>query len=96
MVFRVFKNQLVVGKVTSIVRDGSGMMIDVGPLEVFVNDKLMPPDLKYDMTQNSFISTQDTNVKILTGTQLRVKIYGMRLLADKMLVIGSINEDFLG
>ena len=98
LVFRMFKNQIVIGNVTSVNRDGSGMMVDAGPVEIFISDKLMPNDLKYNTVKKGFFSEQDSLVEIVTGSQVRVKIIGMRLnsVSDKMIVIGSIKHDFLG
>lgn len=58
----------------------------------------MPTDLVYDSSRPTlpmFISTEE-NIRIEKDTEVRVKIIGIRLAAEQIVVIGSIKEDFLG
>jgi DNA-directed RNA polymerase II subunit RPB7 len=58
----------------------------------------MPSDLKFDPGRESlpmFVSEEE-NVRIEAGSEVRVKIIGIRLAAEQIVVIGTIKEDFLG
>ena len=60
--------------------------------------QLMPSDLKFDPGRESlpmFVSEEE-NVRIEAGSEVRVKIIGIRLAAEQIVVIGTIKEDFLG
>ena len=57
----------------------------------------MPADMSYDTSRASpaYVSA-DQELKIEKGSLIIVKIVGIRLAANDISVLGSINEDFLG
>ena len=68
------------------------------PSRVLSSVQLMPSDLKFDPGRESlpmFVSDEE-NVRIEAGSEVRVKIIGIRLAAEQIVVIGTIKEDFLG
>ena len=96
LVFRPFKNEVLPARVSTV--NQNGFFASAGPLEIFVSEKLMPADLKFDPGRESlpmFVSEEE-NVRIEAGTEVRVKIIGIRLAAEQIVVIGTIKEDFLG
>lgn len=65
---------------------------------LFVHVQLMPTDLVFDSGRSGlpmFISEEE-NVRIEEGSEVRIKIIGIRLAAQQIVVIGTIKEDFLG
>lgn len=97
LVFRPFKNEIIPAIVKSITPNG--LFVEAGPMNIFISEKLMPDDLVYDSTsiQPSYVSNDiNENIKIEIGRYIRVKIVGIRLAADDIVVIGTIKEDFLG
>ncbi|RVD91988.1 subunit 7 of RNA polymerase II [Tubulinosema ratisbonensis] len=57
-----------------------GIFSSVGPITVFISNYQVPKDLE----------------RIERNTILRVKVIGIKVEKDKIFVIGTINEDFLG
>ena len=96
LVFRPFKNEVLAARVTTV--NTNGFFASAGPLEVFVSEKLMPSDLRFDPGRESMpcFASEEENVRIEQGTEVRVKIIGIRLAAEQIVVIGTIKEDFLG
>eukprot|EP01102_Stenamoeba_stenopodia_P005236 TRINITY_DN15785_c0_g1_i1.p1 TRINITY_DN15785_c0_g1~~TRINITY_DN15785_c0_g1_i1.p1 ORF type:complete len:174 (+),score=34.73 TRINITY_DN15785_c0_g1_i1:175-696(+) len=97
IVFRPFKNEIVDGVVTQVTK--LGFFADVGPMQVFVSEHLIPADFKFDVLSNPpcFVSTDPGAVeKIEKDTQVRLKITGTRIDAVEIFSIGTLKEDFLG
>ncbi|KCZ77417.1 hypothetical protein H311_01571, partial [Anncaliia algerae PRA109] len=57
-----------------------GIFSAVGPITVFISNYQVPKDVE----------------KIERNTLLRVKVMGIKVEKEKIFVIGTINEDFLG
>lgn len=77
----------------------NGFFAQAGPLEIFVSEKLMPSDLKFDAGVDGmpmYYSEEEEGVTIKTGEEVRIKIIGIRLAAETIVVIGTIKEDYLG
>jgi len=57
---------------------------------------MIPPQLKYTVEGStpSFTDNQDQTVE--RGSQVRLRIKGIRGEMDQMFAIGSIREDYLG
>jgi len=93
IVFKPFKGEVVDGVVKDVSK--MGFFADVGPLQVFVSQQLIHPDMKYDPTSNppSFASEDQIIEK---GTKVRLKIVGTRVDATEIFAIGTIKEDHLG
>lgn len=94
VVWRPFKGQVCDGMVSSVVPNG--IFVDVGPLTVFVSRAMIPPEIKYDGNATPPQFTDNGEQVIERGTQVRVKIKGIRGEKDQMFAIGSVREDFLG
>ncbi|KXL46965.1 hypothetical protein M433DRAFT_87331 [Acidomyces richmondensis BFW] len=94
IVWRPFKGEVVDGLVSSVVHNG--FFVDVGGLSVFVSKAMIPPQLKYTVEGStpSFTDNQDQTVE--RGSQVRLRIKGIRGEMDQMFAIGSIREDYLG
>jgi hypothetical protein len=58
--------------------------------------KMMPAELKWDAnaTPPQFTNTEDMSIE--KGTQVRVKLVGIRSEVGEMWAVGSIREDYLG
>ncbi|KAI9204652.1 RNA polymerase Rpb7 [Polychytrium aggregatum] len=98
IVFKPFKNQVFDGIVTTV--NKMGFFADVGPLQVFVSNHLIPSYLKFDPTSNppAYIGEgQDAqDLRIEKGEGVRMRIVGIRTDAADIFAIGTIKEDFLG
>ncbi|KAH9939066.1 RNA polymerase Rpb7 [Epithele typhae] len=93
IVFKPFKGQVVDGVVASVSK--MGFFAEVGPLNVFVSQQLIHPELKFDPNSNppSFASEDQIIEK---NTRVRLKIVGTRVDATQIFAIGTIKEDHLG
>lgn len=58
----------------------------------------MPVDLKYDAGKDGLPQyySEEENVRIEQGSEVRIKIAGIRMATDQIVLIGTIKEDFLG
>ncbi len=99
LLFRPFKNEVVDAVVTDV--NNLGFFAYVGPLRVFVSERLFPGDLNgvegggYDGDSNSWISA-DNEVQIKDGCGVRVRIIGTTVEENDISSVGRIDEDFLG
>ncbi|KAJ3410772.1 DNA-directed RNA polymerase II subunit [Chytridiales sp. JEL 0842] len=98
IVFKPFKNQVVDGVVTTV--NTIGFFADVGPLQVFVPEHLIPSYLKFDPNSNPPAYAgegQDfQDQRIEKGEAVRMRIVGTAVDAMEIRAIGTIKEDFLG
>ncbi|KAI8869575.1 hypothetical protein GQ42DRAFT_27053 [Ramicandelaber brevisporus] len=93
IVFKPFKNEVLdatVGRVNKI-----GFFAEVGPLEIFVSNYLMPPSMKFNPDAATPCYQSDTQV-IERGSHVRVKIVGIHFDATEIIASGTIREDYLG
>ena len=77
----------------------NGFFASAGPLDIFVSQYGLPSDLKFDTSGTSgtpVLHSEDADVRIEIGTEVRVKLIGIRMAADQIAVLGTIKEDFLG
>jgi DNA-directed RNA polymerase II subunit RPB7 len=96
LVFRPFKNEILPCRVSSI--NASGFFASAGPFDIFISEKLMPSDLKYDPGKDGlplFYSETD-NVRIEIGSDVKVKVVGVRISSEQIVLVGTIKEDYLG
>ncbi|KAJ2998361.1 DNA-directed RNA polymerase II subunit [Globomyces sp. JEL0801] len=97
IVFKPFKNQVVDGIVTTI-----GFWCEVGPLQVFVSQHLIPEYLKFDPNANppAYVGHGqefgDAGARVEKGETVRIRIVGTRVDATEIFTIGTLKEDFLG
>lgn len=96
LVFRPFRNEILPAVVSTI--NDNGFFAQAGPLEIFVSKVLMPNYLKYDEKREGLpcYYSEEEDIRIEQGSSVRIKIVGIRFAADKISVVGTIKEDFLG
>jgi DNA-directed RNA polymerase II subunit RPB7 len=96
IVFRPFKNEILPAVVTQITN--AGFFASAGPLEIFVSRQVMPKDYEYQLREDQLpcYFSQEEDAQIEAGALVRVKLVGVRLDQDQIIVIGSIAEDYLG
>jgi hypothetical protein len=58
--------------------------------------QMIPSTFKYTMEGSTPSWTDNEGQAIEKGAQVRLRIKGMRMEIDKMSIIGSIREDYLG
>ncbi|KAJ1950037.1 DNA-directed RNA polymerase II subunit [Linderina macrospora] len=93
IVFKPYKNEVVDAVVSTV--NKMGFFADVGPLQVFVSQHLIPADMEFDPNGNP-PSYHSEEQKVEKGTLVRIKIVGTRIDATEIFAIGTIKEDYLG
>eukprot|EP01083_Nonionella_stella_P011016 31315_1 len=95
VVFRPFRNEVLFAEVSMV--NQNGFFAQAGPLQIFVSKLLMPSDYRYDSQDSmpNYVS-EDGEVRVGSGSMVRVRIVGIRLATDDISVIGTIKEDYLG
>jgi len=94
VVWRPFRGEIIDGVVSSVIR--SGFFVKCGSLQAFVGRSMIPSEIKYDANATPPQWTDNTDQVIEKGTQIRIKIKGLRSEVDKMFAIGTMKEDYLG
>ncbi|KAK3675492.1 DNA-directed RNA polymerase II subunit [Recurvomyces mirabilis] len=94
IIWRPFRGEVVDGLVSSVV--SGGFFVDVGGLSCFVSRQMIPAQLKYTVEGSTPSFTDNVDQTIERGTQVRLRIKGMRSEMGQMYAIGSIKEDYLG
>ncbi|RMY32512.1 hypothetical protein D0866_06562 [Hortaea werneckii] len=94
IVWRPFRGEVVDGMVSSVVNNG--FFVDVGGLSVFVSKAMIPSSLKYTMEGATPSFTDGVDQTVERGSQVRLRIKGIRGEMGQMFAIGSIREDYLG
>lgn len=98
LVFRPFKNEILLAKVHTIT--ANGFFASAGPLDIFVSQYGLPADLKFDAAGSAagtpMLHSVEEDVRIEIGTEVRIKLIGIRMATDQIAVLGTIKEDFLG
>ncbi|OCK80514.1 DNA-directed RNA polymerase II 19 kDa polypeptide [Lepidopterella palustris CBS 459.81] len=94
VVWRPFRGEIVDGVVTSVIR--AGFFVDCGSLQAFVSRPMIPSEIKFDANATPPQWTDNAEQVIEKGTQIRIKIKGLRSEVDKMYGIGTMKEDYLG
>ena len=96
LVLRTFLNEVIPCTVASIV--SGGFWAQAGPLEIFVSSVSgMPADMKFIQGSNGvdMFYSELEQAKIEIGSAVRVKIVAQRFDVQKIVVVGSIAEDYL-
>ena len=96
-VFRPFVGETLDGIVKSV--NKMGIFVIVSALEIFVSRHLMSPDMKFDKHSNpaAYVSgMMDERVRIEPGSEVRIRIVGIRFDAREIFAIASLKEDYLG
>ncbi|KAG2219472.1 hypothetical protein INT45_010392, partial [Circinella minor] len=93
IVFKPYKGEVLDAVVTTV--NKMGFFADVGPLQVFVSNHLIPNDMQYDPNGNPPSYASEDQV-IQKDVQVRIKLVGTRIDATEIFAIGTIKEDYLG
>tara|TARA_B100000003_G_scaffold157137_1_gene142612 strand:+ start:59 stop:646 length:588 start_codon:yes stop_codon:yes gene_type:complete len=95
--FRPFKGETVDGIVRAV--NKLGFFVTVAALDIFVSKHLVPEDMHFDKNSNppAFVSsTIGENLKITVGSEVRLRIIGIRFNIDELFAIGTLRDDYLG
>jgi hypothetical protein len=68
-------------------------------LDIFVSGYGLPADLLYDSAGangSPMFHSAEEDVRIEIGTEVRIKMQGIKMSTDQIVVLGTIKEDFLG
>ncbi|OWY43690.1 DNA-directed RNA polymerase II 19 kDa polypeptide [Alternaria alternata] len=90
VVWRPYKGEVMDGIVTSVLR--TGFFVDCGSLQAFVGRSMIPAEIKFDANATPPQWTDDGEQVIEKGTNIRIKIKGLRSEVDKMYAVGTMKE----
>ncbi|CAO3587942.1 unnamed protein product [Absidia cylindrospora] len=93
IVFKPYKGEVLDAVISTV--NKMGFFADVGPLQVFVSNHLIPNDMRYDPNSTPPCYSSDDQV-IHKDAQARIKLVGTRVDATEIFAIGTIKEDYLG
>ncbi|BFZ54274.1 DNA-directed RNA polymerase II subunit [Savitreella phatthalungensis] len=93
LVWKPFKGE-VVDAIVSVINK-MGFFADAGPLSVFVSQRLMPAELKFDPASNPPNWSGD-DMTVDKGSRVRLRLVGTRVDATEIFAIGTMKEDYLG
>ncbi|KAJ3326221.1 DNA-directed RNA polymerase II subunit [Boothiomyces sp. JEL0866] len=100
IVFKPFRNEVFDGIVTTV--NKVGFWCEVGPLQVFISQHLIPEYLQFDPNANpaAYVGKGeefgDAGVRIEKGEAVRIRISGTRVEATAIFATGTLKEDYLG
>lgn len=80
IVFRPFRNQVIDAVVTTV--NKMGFFAEVGPLQVFVSNHLIPSSMKFDANANPpayYLEGDEEDLRIEKGETVRLRIVGTRI-----------------
>ena len=60
-----------------------GFFCTAGPLKIFVSTHLIPEDFTYDTGDDPAFVSEDEQVRIKAGSEVRVRLVGVRLDANE-------------
>ena len=93
IVFRPFRNEIIDCLVDQL--NKTGFYGYFGPMRVFVSRGSMPDDMQFDERAGApaFVGPQQ---RVANGSEVRVKIIGVKRDGNNLYAVGSIDGDFLG
>lgn len=94
IVMRPFKGEVLDCVVASV--NKMGFFADVGPVQVFVSNHLIPDDYTFDATTDPAFVSADQSFRMQEGAEVRVRVVGIKVDANDMFCIATMKEDFLG
>ncbi|KAF2088207.1 DNA-directed RNA polymerase II 19 kDa polypeptide [Saccharata proteae CBS 121410] len=94
VVWKPFRGEILDGIVSSV--SEMGILVDIGPLETFVSQTMIPSSIKFDGNATPQQWTDNSEQVIEKGTHLRMKIKGLRTELGRMYAVATIKEDYLG
>ncbi|CAB4281619.1 unnamed protein product [Prunus armeniaca] len=89
-----FKGEILEAVVTMV--NKMGFFAEVGPVQIFVSNHLIPDDMEFQSGDMPNYTTSDGSVKIQKDSEVRLKIIGTRVDATEIFCIVTIKDDFLG
>jgi DNA-directed RNA polymerase II subunit RPB7 len=97
LVFMPYKNEVLDALVTNVLTEG--FMAAVGPMNLFVSSQKIPSDYRIDLEARPhprWTSVSDSTCHIQLGSDVRVKIIGIRVNGNEMLGVCEMAENYLG
>ena len=77
-----------------------GFQVECGPVGMFISRHNLPKDMKFVSTSTpvSYVSdvSDEQPTRIVTGTEVRVRVAGTHVDVGGISVIGTMKDDFLG
>jgi DNA-directed RNA polymerase II subunit RPB7 len=95
VVFRPFKGEVLNAVVTKVVQHG--FFAEAGPLTIFVSHHLLPDEMRFNPTRESWRSESiEDSEEIMKDSSVRLRILGLKIEATTISATGSVKEDWLG
>eukprot|EP00033_Pygsuia_biforma_P002330 GCRY01002578.1.p1 GENE.GCRY01002578.1~~GCRY01002578.1.p1 ORF type:complete len:171 (-),score=20.33 GCRY01002578.1:69-581(-) len=93
VVYKPFRGEVVDAVVTQV--NKFGFFAEAGPFRVFVSEKVIPMDIKFDHENSCYVSA-DQSIRIGKDNEVRLKVMGNRVDQNEIYAVGTIAEDYLG
>lgn len=97
LVFMPYKDEVLDGIVTNVLPEG--FMASVGPMSLFISSQKLPTDYRIDMDNRPhprWTNVNDSTSHVQVGSDVRVKIIGIRINGNEILGVCDMNESHLG
>lgn len=96
ILFKPFKGEVLDAVVTTV--NKMGFFAEVGPLNIFVSNHLIPSEFTFDpnVTAPCYVGEEGINQRIAKDELVRLRIIGTRIDATEIFAIGTLKEDYLG
>lgn len=94
VVWKPFMDEIVDAVVDSL--NQHGFFAYAGPAEFFVSKHMMPEDVKYQQNATIPMFTNNEDFTLEKGTQVRLRIRGLRSEVGNLYGIGTMAQDYLG
>jgi DNA-directed RNA polymerase II subunit RPB7 len=93
VVFRPFKGEVLDTVVTQV--NKMGFFAEAGPVQIFVSNHLIPEEFEFSALDDPCYVSQDEEVRVIAGSEVRLRIVGIRVDPTEIFCVGTIRDDFL-
>ncbi|KPI45299.1 DNA-directed RNA polymerase II subunit rpb7 [Cyphellophora attinorum] len=94
IVWKPFKGETVDCAVVNV--KSQGLVCEVGPMNIFVSERQMAPDMKYNGTATPPNYSNNSGDTIEKGSAVRVQLMGLRSDVGSMFAIGKMKDNWFG
>lgn len=94
IVFRPFVGEVIDCVVKTVSK--MGVFAEAGPVTIFISSHLLPDDFKFEVSYGQSFVSDDGRQKIQESSDLRIRIMGVRIDANQINCVGTMNEACLG
>ena len=96
VLLRPFVGEVCDGIIDRVVENNGGLIVKVGPFEVFISHEDIPSIYEKDTKNNCYVSTKDESDKLQKGEKVRFKYTSSQFVEGIFKPIGTMKEQYLG